>query len=381
MRYSLSIVVGLLLIGAASAQDGYWQAEDTYWYYGREAQAYTRKWVPPVTTYARVVNGCYQCATTQPGYYLYTRYYAPVLPAAPYVAPALPDYKAPDALSKLVDIAAARDKYESQIRVDAFKFNQFKEGVAILGLSGNFRLPDYGYPAPHGAPYGVGGSYGSSYGTYGNYNLSGHAYRTQNYGASASSIYGVNPLAPLAAPFDVNAAFQVVGQHTANAQKYGADAIAGTQEVFGTGLQAANRIAEIQAKGQTAVAIINSLQAAPSASTQGFKFTITPAGSIDRQMDVSMVNPKQRAEGLNRLSDHISDNCAACHSPVNLDGSKNKDYRTEANLDLTQWPTFTFAQKERVLGRLTRPANDPRRMPPPPARPLSPEEIALYATN
>jgi hypothetical protein len=62
---------------------------------------------------------------------------------------------------KLLDIAAARDKTESRLRLQAMDYNAFQSSLKSLGLEGNFHWNGYGQAINYGT--GFARSYGQGY--------------------------------------------------------------------------------------------------------------------------------------------------------------------------------------------------------------------------
>ncbi len=265
------------------------------------------------------VNACYKGGCYVQGYWTYSWkwYYE-------YTAVALPTAADPEWRTKLLSIAAARDKAESKLRVSAQDQTHFLEAVNALGLQGNFRYEAYGRNPI--SPTGYGNLQLSSAGVNGN-TVYGYSY------AQVADAYGQT---------DLNALYQQSSRLTQNAQT-----LAGTaNSEFSALVQQAGgnaaRIAEIFAKGEAGRKIIDGINS-PGTRVET-KITGTGFGPAAAEADI-------RATSFLTLSGPAT--CVACHSGTKIEGK----------FDVTKIPSMSAAEiVERVLPKLV--SDDPKvRMP------------------
>jgi ribosome modulation factor len=305
-------------------EDGYkWNG--SYWIWP-DGGLYTRTWIPAYSycSYGRNY--------TVPGYYQYKQYVA-VKPA--YVAPALPSYTDPGWRGKLLDLAAARDQFEGQIRKSQFEHQQYIESVAALGLSGNFRINGYGAVAPYSyGKYGAAYSYGAAYAP--------QQQQTYSY-ASIADVYGDN---------NINVLYQQAARLVDGSQNLTGQAQAGFLTLVGQSASARERVAAIIARGQAIERIAAKLEQG-QVQVRTFEFRTGP-GIADPGPAAPLPaeqGPQPRVDALGTLQTYMATNCAACH-----DGKNAKRW------DLQQYPSFTRAQKTEVFNRLAT-KDESQRMP------------------
>lgn len=311
---------------------GYVYRGGLWWLNG---QAYTRTLFSTPACY----NGCNYTPASS-----YYNYYSVNLPNSTPTAPALPSYKDPGWRGKLLDIAAARDKREGEIRSGAFEQAYFLDAVSALGLQGNFRWNGYGGVPPYfqqgGAAVGGQGAYG--------YQMTGQLY---NFGANANTQYGAsfNSIASVYGDNNTAQLFQQAAQLAQQAQKLGGDATGSFHSLVGQEGGNRAKVAEILAKGQQAQQILDALRAAPSTETKGFNFKISPVGiqAVDAGVD-----PTVKQKLSTDFTALINNKCAKCHSGDNV----------KANFDITKWSSFSPDDRNKIMDRLT--TDDPKKLMP-----------------
>jgi hypothetical protein len=310
--------------------DGYVNSDGyTYrggsWYYGTSTQAYYR------TQYT--TPGYWSCGRYYPGssYYYYYAYTPPAV-----------TYQDRDWRSKLLDIAAARDKAEAVVRKGAFEQQYFLESVKALGLEGNFHWNGYGTVPPYVVPQG---GYGQGYMPYA---LEGHAYHNLAYGANATTQFSYSNLASLYGQNDMNALFQQAAQLAAGAQRLSSEATVGFQATVGQEGANRARVAEILARGQVAAQVLASIQAAPTSETKGISFKVTPGGTIAK-VDDGSGDPQVRGQLRGQLEALIGAKCAVCHGGAGADGKEV----VRGGLDLRDYLDFSPERKQKVWARIS----------------------------
>lgn len=335
--------------------DGYRvYAGDPYFWYGN--YAHTRYWVYP--TY---YGGYYR-----PGYWRYS--YSHTYKATPTyagVTPADPSWR-----TKLLEIAANRDKSEGAIRRQAFEHAWFKEAVGLLGFQGNFKWEGYGM-AP---PYPAGGNYGQYQPHYGNLQLS-------SAGVNGNTVYGysVNSIASVYGDANLSALYQQANRLAENAQKLAGQAQSDFSGLVGQ--EGANRakVAEILAKSQAVREFLKGVEGnGGKVETRTFTFKVGPSanGGFDIQKlpvpgGADNAPPMPPAQDIRQLWGASASKCAQCHSPQSKDGG----------FDVTQYWNMPQEARARVVTRLL--TNDenkrmPRTKDGKAGEKLSPDEIKLW---
>lgn len=280
------------------------------------------------------------------GYYYWSggcRYWQPAYQEYSYTpAKIAVSYKDADWKTKLLELAAARDKVEGEIRKNAAEYSQFKEAIDALGLKGNFRWDGYG-AAPPG--------------------YSSHASVT---GATGNTVYGYsyNTIASVYGDVKLESLYQQSARLAESAQKFSAQA----NQDFGAlvGQEGANRakVAEILAKGQAARETLEALRDPSKIQTSESVIKVVPNG--ERKADASGVKPA--------FASMANAKCASCHS-----GSDPK-----GKFAIADYPALTIAQRLAVIDRLTT-RDDSKLMPRAkdggPGQRLTEDEIRLFLEN
>lgn len=234
---------------------------------------------------------------------------------------ALPTPNDPAWRTKLLEIAAFRDKGEIQSRLSAFEHSSFLEAVNALGLKGNFTLHGYGvspvYPMTSGYVTGT---------QYGNHGIQGQT--VYGYGSQfTADLYGQ--------ALDVNLAFQQGSNLVQNSQQLAGQGFSDLAGIISQSSDRQARIAEIIAKGiqgrEAIKAMMEGLKAEPrtTITQKDFGFRSAPA-PVDTAMDDVMKNVLMPA-------------CASCHSGAKVEGKFN----------IETYPSMSLAEKaSRVWKRI-----------------------------
>lgn len=246
-----------------------------------------------------------------------------------------------DALMKLLDIAAARDRVEGQMRVRAQKFQEFRSAAEVLGLQGNFGWQGYGmyYPAAATA-----GAYQQQYAN------------TQYPSAQGSTVYGYTTVSDVYGDLDLNALYEQAIRLAQDQSKYAAEASERTQSLVAQQGAQHSRIAEIYARAQAARELAKATEPQPSSHTKESGWVVKFPGN--GQEPVVERNGEEDNDYLDRAFVNLTQaafraNCVKCHG-----GEK-----TEKNLDLTNLRNLTAAQAGGIVTRIK--SDDPSvRMPP-----------------
>lgn len=341
-------------------EDGY-TYNNGYWYLNGQAYTRARWWQPGREGYyLNSGYGCSLCRVYVPGYAGYYFYkYAAYYPAQQ----ELPKYTDPGWRTKLLDIAAARDKVEGDIRKSAFDHQQYLEAVNALGLQNNFRWNGYGQAPPYSA----------------------YGYQAVNYGVNAGTQYGYQAnaqatVAHLYGDTNLNSLFQQAAQLTQGAQRLSGEATTGFQALVGAEGGNRARVAEIIAKGQMAAQVLNALAAAPSAEVRGYSFKVTQ-GKIERVEDPKVVTPDQKAALKEQFGQLASAKCYSCHNDKNAQG---KSAMFPEGFKIADYFLLTVEQKNRVWEVLG--SEDPKKRMPlaeggGPGVPLTVDEKRLFFLN
>lgn len=304
-------------------------------YYYSGSQAYTRYWYQPPGYYS------YGSYYYPPGYYVYTAYYPP---AASTYTPSV-NYTDPDWRSKLLDLAAQRDKAEGKIRVNAFEQKYFLEAVEALGLKGNFNWQGYGQ-AP---PYSV-----NPYSSYGNLQLS-------TAGAQGSTVYGYsyNTIASFYGDVNLSQLYQQAQRLAENAQQLSGQA---TTEFGALISQEGNnraKVAEILAKAQATREFLKGLQGSGGEiKIQGKSFRVGP----EKNVEPPPMAPPQNGEkgaGLNEALKNqwiqsASTRCYSCHGQ----GGKK-----DGGFDVQTYPSLSPEAREDIVRNRLLTKNPEKGMP------------------
>lgn len=316
MKYLFSVLLLLIFcIVPATATD--YTYRDGYWWLGDKA--YTRQ------LYQN--PGYWSYGVYYPGSYYYQYLEVPVATKTVYKKETV-SYTDPGWRSKLLDIAAQRDKFEGEIRKNAHEQAYFLDGVKALGLQGNFGWSGYGAvpPGSSGASYG----YGYGYASYG------------GAGANATTKYTYSNLSQLYGDGDLSQLYQAANQLAQNAQRLGGEATSGFTALAGQEGANRARVAEILAKGQMAQQVLQALETAPTGVTKAFSFKFNERGVFEKTEAASGVNPKLREELSEQFSAVASARCASCHSGATRKGG----------FDVYSYPSMSAEEKQRVWMRL-----------------------------
>lgn len=246
-------------------------------------------------------------------------------------------YRDPEWKTKLLGIVKYRDEVEAKLRQSAIQQQEFLQTVQSLGLSGNFRMQEYGqnpysnsaflpsafnqfgnlnalglgknqnyqYPASNAGiaqkpTYNVGYGYGQPqqvlqtqqpYNSgYASYTLGTNApsFQLGAHGVQGNSVYGYSfsTLADIYGDTDLTALFQQVGQLAQNGQNIAAKGVEDFSTLVGQEGQNRKAIAEILAKSQAASQLMNSLKPTPETKFQlkGTQFQVVPGSSGSLQI-------------------------------------------------------------------------------------------------
>ncbi len=324
------LAIFMLLIAATVAHASDYIYRDGYYWSGD--RAYTR------TLYQD--PGYWRCGLYYPGASHYR--YAEV---AVYNRPALVvnrtvSYQDPGWRSKLLDIAAGRDKVEGEIRKAAFDQQYYMEAVKALGLEGNFRWQGYGF-----SPFGDTPSAVMPYAAVQGKTDYGYTYN------ALGKVWGDNELPQL---------WQMANQHVQGSQQLAGAGQAGFQALVTQEGSNRARVADILAKSEIASKVIentrmgNQILAALAAGPEvkGYAFQITSSAKVQRTE--ANVDPAVKQDLSAQFRTVATQLCASCHSGETKKGK----------FDIATYPTLTPEQKEVVWERLITP-DDKRVMPQP----------------
>ena len=320
------IAVALAFVGAASASDYVYR--DGYYWHG--STPYTRQLVQ--------TPGYWSCGRYVAGqtYYQYTQ-----AAYTPHAAK-LPDYRDPNALSKLLDIAAERSKAQSALLKDRADYDNFANAVKLLGLEGNFRYPSVDPFAR--MPYASGTALIGPNG----YVIDGHAY--QHFGAQASTVYGYSQLANVYSP-DLNQLYLQAAQLTQSSINAGQTANQGFQALVTDQAAAQAKVEELKAKREFAMAMLQSLSSEPKLAAQGVQFRITPQGAFEAKTD--QATPEQVQALRKEFTAVKTQLCASCHSGAKKAGG----------FDIASWSSLSPADRDRIIMERLTTADESKRMP------------------
>lgn len=355
IRLLLTLLLGLLLMGAAIADDqpvGFINS-DGYSYSGGgiwtlNGSSFTR------SLYQQQSQGGWRCGIYYPGvqkyFYQYSAYTDPQQVA--YTPPKLPSYTDPLWETKILEVAE---------RMDRENHNHYKylQAVQALGLGRPF--PGYGPMQSYGGCQGQAGYGGPRQGPY-------EATLT-NYGATAGTQYGYsyNSIASLYGDTNLSALYQQAGQLTQQAQVLGGQANTNFQTLVGQEGGNRARVAEILARGQMAHQVLQALQA--PGEQKGFTFRFKSGGQVERIAEPNVDQEVYKGNGA-AFASVFAANCAQCHSGANPKGKFTAEAYIAAPLDV----------KQKVWALLT--TDDPKiMMPPPPNKRLTPEGLRAFIFN
>lgn len=311
--------------GQASGAYTYWHG---YWY--RDGHYYTRRNV-----------GTYACPRW--AYY----YYAPAGSAAASAAVSSTDE---GWRKQLLEIAAARDKWESQNRRSAVEHAEFVETVKALGLEGNFGYTGYGQGVPYAQGYGgVTMAYPGNAGV-----LSGQATYSQLPVAQGSTIYGYTQSADIFGNTDIGQLYNMALRLGSESNKYGSEATINAQNLVGELGKAASAVEETRAKAEgvariaeaeakATVAKIQALKGPDRATVTTQSFKVESGNTKQSQIGITpQANVAAQGDNLRRLQSIFDTNCISCHKP----GGKHSE------LDLTDVTKLTDNDVDKIIERI-----------------------------
>jgi hypothetical protein len=342
--------------------DGYYTYRDGYWWYAGCAYTRVKVW-DPQSYYYDACGRAYPYART------WHWEYSQVASAPTYTTPAYtPAVSSSDPhwKGKLLDIAAARDRGEIELRKTSVDHAAFLQSVQALGLQGNFAIQGYGQALLYPGFALPGFAHGTA--AYGNANLG-------TFGANADALYGYsyNQLREAYGELNMNTLYQQAARNTQTAQALGGQAHTEFSGLVGQAGDNQARIAEILAKAQAAKIALDAANPQASSKTQT-STTIVGSTPAAPATGVAAAAATAGDDGALFMRNVVSPRCLACHSGGNLKGG----------LDLTGYLSFPPEKKDLVRERVY--ASDPaRRMPrgkdggPGPALPA--EEKAGFATH
>jgi hypothetical protein len=292
---------------------------------------------------------------------------------------------------KLLSIAANRDKLEGNLRTAALDHQAYVGAVSALGLTGNFRLANYGasptypsYGAPH-VPYAA-------------------PYATAPQG---NTLYGYNysTVRDLYSDTNLSTLYQQAARLTQNAQTLAGQGHTDFSDLVAKEGGNRARVAEILAKGQSAVAALQAANPQASQHTEQRTFSfrleqgtngqstlvpVQPSAQPDVGADAQTQPGQQppaaqpgqapRAPGpqappMPRDNDEafralLANRCAQCHG----------DREPKGAFRVSAYATLSPGDKMGVWRRIM--AKDSKRMPPPDAGPaLTQEEVRMFLTH
>lgn len=277
-------------------------------------------------------------------WYLYGHgYYYPAKVEAPKAADYTPDWK-----KKLLDIAAARDKVEGRLRIQALDHQTYLEALKALGLEGNFKWNGYG-TAPVYPNAGATHTYG--YNNAGSVNLG-------NFGANGNTIYGYSysSIKDVYGDTNLNSLYQQAARLTQNAQQLAGQATTDFSDLVGKEGENRARVAEILAKAQAAKAALDA--ATPQTRTREESRVFSFSAVSDGNGGVKVVPIEgngaaaQPAAVTGEAQQFRVQACAACHSGANKKGG----------FDIASYPTLNLEQKAKVWERVF--STDPEKVMP-----------------
>lgn len=314
----LALLMGFAFPLHATSEDGFTFSEG-YWWKG--GTAYSRQrvnwgpWIYPSHYYG-------YSFTPYQAYYYYE--YTPAVKQI--------DSTAPDAESKLLDIAAARDRIEGRVRLANQKHAAFMEKVDKLGLGGNFTWQNYGI-APQGPSYG-----GSLPGI-------PKSFFYGNFGANGNTVYGYNAISQAYNQLDPNILFQQSSTRAQSALELGKQANTEANSLISSALAPLGQAATIQAEGIARARVLEASKGAPQSTTviqgQGLA-PVAPA-----------IMPKIAVgSNLTAAQQVRFEACASCHSGPNA----------KAKFDIAMFDKFGPEDRMHVLNLLVT-DDDSKRMP------------------
>jgi len=241
--------------------------------------------------------------------------------------------------TKLLEIAANRDKYEASTRASSHEHNEFIEAVEALGLTGNFTWRNYGNAPNMAQGYGPQSQVSQQY--------------SQPVAQQGSTITGYNEyVADIYGNLDLQALYEQAFRNRSSARDLESQASTETHQLLDGLGQRAGAVAEIQAQSQALSAamrelkgMLESMKPQPHARIEKREYQTEPsAPSTDTRNSVGVA--------LQALFDR---KCTACHTP-------GKSGFEMGGLDLRDISTLTKADVQSIIASVEH--TDPaKRMP------------------
>lgn len=308
--------------------------------------------------------------------------------AAPYQKKAETIYpdRDPEWKTKLLAIAADRDKVEAQLRKSAQYHNEFLESVKSLGLDGNFRWDGYGYAPifPQGYRSGRGYGYGLKNVDDGYGAVLGHlstAY-SQVPSSQGATVYGYRESADLYGNIDLGGVYREALRLRGDSRALEAEGDKGTTALVDKLGERAAGVAEIKAKGEAVDRAITAASRALSSisaekrvqmirEVYGSGTTTSTGGSGSSEGVSKTAEISRNTDFVSVATEVTKKKCLSCHSAEKKNGG----------LDMTNLTLLSNEQVTSILKRIV--SSDPlKRMPLAgdlkPGTPLTETEIAAF---
>ena len=281
-------------------------------------------------TYYRVktAEGYIWCGRYYPATYAYHAYTPAVQQAA-----TLPSYKEPNAVEKLLAI-------KTRSLDDIEKATTYATTAKALGFDLT-AVPNQVYAANGLAPYG------------GGYQTEGYAYRKYQASNTVYSALPYNPNQVIASAFNPNNALLQLSQIQATTQQIQSQGQDGLQKIVGDAISKVSdrdtEVARINAQTHFAVQLLKSMGSQSTLKEQGFKFSVTPAGTFQ------LVPPATVDKGLwtQRSTELVKTSCAPCHYGDNIKGG----------FDVSTWAKLAQKDRDQILTDWVTTTNENKRMP------------------
>ena len=252
--------------------------------------------------------------------------------------------------TKLLEIAATRDRYEASTRASANEHNEFIEAVEALGLTSNFTWRGYGN-APNMAQ-----GYGYSSQQYGN---SGYS---QPVAQQGSTITGYNEyVADIYGNLDLQALYEQALRNRSSAREMESQAASETHQLLDGLGERAGAVAEIQAQSQALSSamrelrgMLDSMRPQSRARIEKREYEVSPTGPATDQTNAQPSAGTRNSVGA-ALQGLFDRKCTSCHSP-------GKAATEMSGIDLSDFTKLTTNDVERIIASVE--TNDPaKRMP------------------
>lgn len=260
------------------------------------------------------------------------------------------DPYADSATNKLLEIAKARDAIEGRLRVESNKHNMFLEKLKALGMEGNFKWNGYGYQLQMATGAGFGNQV------------------YQPYAQQGNTVYGYSSFATPYGNVDMTLAMKQAKDLVANAQQLAGSGHSQYMQYLEEMADGQARVAEIMAKTE----LLKAANPLPGGERIQRSFIFQATTDENGQMKVQRIQNAQALKSNAHLK-VFQDKCISCHNPQ----------KSEGNVDLTQFNTFSEDQQRRVVEVITD-GDASKRMPLKangsggygPGEPLTLEEVA-----